>query len=860
MIHQSDGSGPKSIVLFSDGTGNSSAKLFKTNVWRMYEGVDLGPNPRLREQVAFYDNGVGTSGFRLLAMLGGIFGFGLKRNILEIYRFACRNYREGDSIYAFGFSRGAFTIRMVVALIAKEGLVRYRTERELIARSVDALRRSNHGNDPNFFRYFAVAGRAVRNAYIAVKRRLSPPLPPELEPWRPEIEFVGVWDTVAAYGGPITEITRAIDNWIWPLSMADYQLDGKVKAARHALALDDARDAFHPLLWDEVNEQRQADAYRDAAASEPDPEKAQAFRDLSRRYETRMKQVWFAGMHADVGGGYPDESLSYVSLRWMMEEAQAAGLRLLRRSCIDVARTANSFGPIHNSRAGLQGYYRYQPRKITAYLHPDSQPNDREARAGARIMRETLSLRDPTLGEQKNRPQGMLLSCLVHESVIARITSGTDDYAPLSLPDTFSLEPPPPATAPARGIVPYHWPCWEKIALNNRLATPEARSPRGDRQEEMWDGVYRRRVAYFATLLFTAMLVLLPWAPAWTEWPRLPPLQWIGRGIGGTIGQVLPGFVGPWLATMGTAPVAFLLLLAAILGSMMVGAYIERQTADRIRRLWRAVMRRPLRPLAAHSRLRRFRNSYAYQSRLQKLKWWILPNVIFGPLLVLLLLYALIALVSQVVLLAKEPYSCPLSGAPLEAARGDSHFEFSTNRPCNYTGLRVQQGREYQILFRVPNSQEGQWKDGDVGGDPGGISASKFDWGLGYLAAPFRRLLYARYLQPLFQIRPIERSAGARLPLMHIDRLSLQRAGATGTATFFYGRFRAQESGELILFANDVATPLPLCTFYARGNAANQGTARVVVYDATAGERTIPELVSGARHAVTARGPGLRCS
>ena len=70
------------------------------------------------------------------------------------------------------------------------------------------------------------------------------------------IEFVGVWDTVAAYGMPIAELTRGIDQWVWPLSMPDYKLSTKVKMARHALALDDERDTFHPLLWDEVAERQ----------------------------------------------------------------------------------------------------------------------------------------------------------------------------------------------------------------------------------------------------------------------------------------------------------------------------------------------------------------------------------------------------------------------------------------------------------------------------------------------------------------------------------------------------------------------------------------------------------------------------
>jgi uncharacterized protein (DUF2235 family) len=109
----------KAIVLFSDGTGNSSAKLFKTNVWRMYEAVDLGPPaPDRRQQIAYYDDGVGTSSFKPLAVLGGVFGYGLKRNVLDIYKYACRNYTPGDDLYAFGFSRGAFTIRLAVALIA----------------------------------------------------------------------------------------------------------------------------------------------------------------------------------------------------------------------------------------------------------------------------------------------------------------------------------------------------------------------------------------------------------------------------------------------------------------------------------------------------------------------------------------------------------------------------------------------------------------------------------------------------------------------------------------------------------------------------------------------------------------------
>jgi type VI secretion system (T6SS) phospholipase Tle1-like effector len=123
--NQSVDSGPlaerpaRNIVLLSDGTGNSAAKLNKTNIWRLYQALDLSGE----DQIAFYDDGVGTSGIRPLRLFGGGFGWGLSRNIRDLYRFLCRHYRPGDRIYLFGFSRGAFTVRTVAALIAKCGVL-----------------------------------------------------------------------------------------------------------------------------------------------------------------------------------------------------------------------------------------------------------------------------------------------------------------------------------------------------------------------------------------------------------------------------------------------------------------------------------------------------------------------------------------------------------------------------------------------------------------------------------------------------------------------------------------------------------------------------------------------------------------
>src|SRR5664279_4548815 len=179
----------KNIVLLSDGTGNSSANLFRTNVWRMFQALDLKDASK---QVAYYDNGVGTSSFKLFAILGGVFGFGLMRNVVDIYSFCCRNYTPGDRIYGFGFSRGAFTIRVVAGLIARVGLVRYTGDEHELAEQAHAAYREYRR------RFHTGTGverplRWLRDLFVTALDRSKVI---EVE----KIHFLGVWDTVDAYG------------------------------------------------------------------------------------------------------------------------------------------------------------------------------------------------------------------------------------------------------------------------------------------------------------------------------------------------------------------------------------------------------------------------------------------------------------------------------------------------------------------------------------------------------------------------------------------------------------------------------------------------------------------------------------
>jgi uncharacterized protein (DUF2235 family) len=130
----------KKIIMLSDGTGNSAAQVWRTNVWRMFQAIELKGD----KQIAAYDDGVGTSSFLPVALLGGAFGVGLKRNVIELYKYLCRNYQEGDQIYGFGFSRGAFTIRVLIGLVLNQGLLNFTDEADLHTKAQIAYRAYRH--------------------------------------------------------------------------------------------------------------------------------------------------------------------------------------------------------------------------------------------------------------------------------------------------------------------------------------------------------------------------------------------------------------------------------------------------------------------------------------------------------------------------------------------------------------------------------------------------------------------------------------------------------------------------------------------------------------------------------------------
>ncbi|HEX7035320.1 MAG TPA: DUF2235 domain-containing protein [Pseudomonadales bacterium] len=796
----------KNILLFSDGTGNSAAKLFKTNVWRLYQAVDTKIPPREGQplQIACYDDGIGTSSFKPLALLGGVFGVGLKRNVLELYEFVCRSYEPGDRIYAFGFSRGAFTIRVLVGLLTTIGLIDARgmdhaVLHELSADAYRKFRRSFRlsGNRPvvdptgsqkrDRTELFVTRLRDFRDRLIAWKRRKAgrKTLDEVSTVPIPEIAFVGVWDTVAAYGSPIAEITKGIDRWIWPLSMPDYRLSEKVRVARHALALDDERDTFHPLLWDEVHER---DLIADRKVS---PE--------------RLEQVWFAGMHSDVGGGYADESLACVSLVWMAGEAMKAGLRLRDDALEDFRERADPFGPMHDSRSGVGAYYRYQPRKIAARLEaPD---------------RTTRILQDPDM-----QGRGLLTEVRIHDSVVRRIQDGPDGYAPIVLPGDYAVE-----------------------GEAHREHPEPFRAARAAAQETIWDLVWRRRVHYVATLALTLALVSLalfpqlwPYADSPCTGPQCFVSPWLGA-----VGEFLPSFASSWFDAFADNPGKFLVLTLLIALFIRATGKIELRMRDAMRRLFRLSFASPEQPTgnqaalrelkaiaAENGFIRRLRSGEPYQASLQYLKWRFAPGVAataiyFASLvLVVTILSSVLSIVhrAQLVWFDRPETDCTSSNDRLGTDGAPARF--STSDMCwRVPDSDVEKGQRYRLSIDVVDA----WVDrspalatADSGSglraavaslaarflacfaepaqvsipaSPVGFDSDRFRWCVRWPATILRRSTSDPWFRPLIYVQQEDGSLTdlRGVPMRLVDY----------GEEIYVGEFTAPADGKVILSVND---------------------------------------------------------
>jgi uncharacterized protein (DUF2235 family) len=528
----------KKIILLSDGTGNAAGKVWRTNVWRIFQALELKGS----EQIAIYDDGVGTSSFKPLAILGGVFGWGLKRNVLNLYKFLCRNYQPGDKIYAFGFSRGAFTIRIVVGLVLNQGLVEFANEDELDKKARAAYRAYGHDKYPVWnlqYPFRLIWSWLDKRFYKSCERPIN------------NVDFVGVWDTVAAYGLPIDEMTRGVNEWLWPLELPNKDFNPKIRKARHALAIDDERATFHPVLWNE-----NCSNTANSGASRPTSDE-------------QLLQVWFVGMHSNVGGGYPDDSLANISLAWMMAEAKEAGLLFkdLPDAEPDALLSTDSAkdkdGRLYDSRGGLGGYYRYSPRKISDLYDamPDALGPD---------------------GKPCPRPVPK-----IHEAVFGRIKIGAHFYAPIVFPADYEVVRSTDAKVSYSDTGPTISNVTSTIEPNdNKIAEGDAAAKRHVAQEDIWDIVWRKRAIYFLTVFVTGYLLLYPLLRDSYAFQELrSPLRMVSDTIR-LIGSVLPGLASRWLDAYARDP-GWFLVWAFLVGFLTwISARLAGSINDRMRLLW----------------------------------------------------------------------------------------------------------------------------------------------------------------------------------------------------------------------------------------------------------------------------------
>lgn len=272
----------KKIVICCDGTWNKReeklhGEVQPTNVvrlMRLLASADQHGTP----QVVYYDKGVGTAGI-WDKFVGGVFGVGLSNHIKDAYRFLANNYVPGDQIYCFGFSRGAYTVRSLSGLIGCVGLLdKHRLEHVPLA-----------------YRYYRTPPHErpgwEHKATVFVEDPVRRHVP---------ITFMGVWDTVGGVGIPVRGLRWMSRAWV---GFHDTELSGTIRYACHALAVDEQRRPFAPDVW---------------TTAESNP--------VVGHDRPHVVQVWFPGVHSNVGGGYRYTGLSDMTLAWMVRQAEECGL------------------------------------------------------------------------------------------------------------------------------------------------------------------------------------------------------------------------------------------------------------------------------------------------------------------------------------------------------------------------------------------------------------------------------------------------------------------------------------------------------------------------------------------------------
>ena len=298
----------KRIAVFCDGTWNTpdtseDGKYCQTNVVKMANALSSKSNDGTA-QLLYYHTGIGSEGNSITRSFDGATGTGISDNILQAYRFIIQNYEQGDELFFFGFSRGAFTVRSLSGLIRNSGILKIENI-DQVPRAYSIYRSRKVDLQPR-----AIEATLFRKTY-AIEETTT-------------ITFIGVWDTVGALGNPLflNGILSKRNQF------HDPEISSKTSHAFQALAIDEKRKSFEATLW------HQKEASKDQV----------------------LEQMWFPGVHSDVGGGYPETEtgLSDIALNWMLEKAKNCNLNF-----DSIAMNPNPLATMHESYCS---YYKLQPK------------------------------------------------------------------------------------------------------------------------------------------------------------------------------------------------------------------------------------------------------------------------------------------------------------------------------------------------------------------------------------------------------------------------------------------------------------------------------------------------------------------
>jgi len=321
----------KNIVICCDGTANEFARD-NTNVLKLYSTLRHDET-----QCTYYHPGVGTMEppgaltpirRRVTRTLGLAVGAYLANDIRDAYVFLMNAYQPEDKVFLFGFSRGAYTVRALASLLKLYGLLRPGND-AMVPYAIRMMTAVSKAREKDRNRY-----KQEIDEYFRLAARFKETMARVCEPW-----FVGVWDTVSSVGW--------IEN---PLRLPFSANNPDIHVGRHAIAIDEKRAFFRTNRW---------------------ISKAEAETKRREQGPRDLLQVWFPGVHCDVGGGYPEaeSGLSKLALEWMLDEAEPHGLAVDAERRRDVLGGRQPFvkpdpnGYLHESLTGWWKLSEYIPKR-----------------------------------------------------------------------------------------------------------------------------------------------------------------------------------------------------------------------------------------------------------------------------------------------------------------------------------------------------------------------------------------------------------------------------------------------------------------------------------------------------------------